>query len=398
MVQGRRIEDFEFSKLHYVAGEDKMSRMKIGIYHQALDVFAGGERVTANVANLLSLKFDVYLINSYLHHSVYNISNKINNVFLHNEKKRLRYTFFNDIKKLRRTIIDYNIDILIMVGFSGTPLIAYISSFALPCKIVYWEQSTINRYNLLDEYKEKKLYYTISQWLINRFSDKIIVLTDKEKENYICNYHISDNKIAQIYNYYTSDLYNPNIKYCSKAKKIVTVANVDPIKGYDLLIDVANIVFSQDEEWSWEIFGDYKLNNRNVYYSKLQDKIKSFGLENRLIFKGASNNIFNEYKNYGIYVSTSLCEGFGMTLLEARLNKLPLVSFDIKSGPSDIIDNNLNGFLVKDESIKEMALVLLKLMHDEDLRIRLSKMSYEGIDKFNENSAVEKWENLLTSL
>ena len=51
------------------------------------------------------------------------------------------------------------------------------------------------------------------------------------------------------------------------------------------------------------------------------------------------------YKKSAIYVLTSLMEGLPMVLLEAKAYRLPIVSFDIETGPDEIVDDGVNGYL-----------------------------------------------------
>ena len=43
-----------------------------------------------------------------------------------------------------------------------------------------------------------------------------------------------------------------------------------------------------------------------------------------------------------------------MVLLEAKANNLPLVSFDIETGPSEIIRNGIDGYLIENNNLKQM--------------------------------------------
>ena len=56
-----------------------------------------------------------------------------------------------------------------------------------------------------------------------------------------------------------------------------------------------------------------------------------------------------------MFVMTSQMEGLPMVLLEAKSWGLPLVSFDIMTGPSDIIQDGINGYLIEEGNIDEMA-------------------------------------------
>ena len=85
-------------------------------------------------------------------------------------------------------------------------------------------------------------------------------------------------------------------------------------------------------------------------------------------------------------------------LLEAKVNKLPIISFDIETGPNEIVENNINGFLVKKYNTEEYAKKLNKLLNDEDLRQNFSDNAYCNIEKFKEEKILKEWENLINRL
>ena len=131
---------------------------------------------------------------------------------------------------------------------------------------------------------------------------------------------------------------------------------------------------------------------------KLQSKIKEYNLQDRLILKGKVSNVEDYYKNSSLYVMTSRFEGLPMTLLEAKSYKMPIVSFDCPTGPSEIIRNNINGYLVKANDIKEMSNKVNSVLLDDKKLKKFSDKAELDIDKFNINSIINKWTNILCTI
>jgi glycosyltransferase involved in cell wall biosynthesis len=84
-----------------------------------------------------------------------------------------------------------------------------------------------------------------------------------------------------------------------------------------------------------------------------------------------------------------------MTLLEAKSWGLPLVAFDIMTGPSDIIDHEKNGYLIQPFDLDAMADGIGKLMDDELARRVMSDRAHEGMEKFDCKNILQSWEGIL---
>ena len=52
---------------------------------------------------------------------------------------------------------------------------------------------------------------------------------------------------------------------------------------------------------------------------------------------------------------SSRFEGFGMVILEAQANEIPVVSFDCPYGPSELIKNNETGILIENGNIEKLT-------------------------------------------
>ena len=95
---------------------------------------------------------------------------------------------------------------------------------------------------------------------------------------------------------------------------------------------------------------------------------------------------------------TSRFEGLPMTLLEAKSYKLPIVSFDIKTGPRECVLDEVNGYLVQDENIKLLSDRICDLVEDDKKRINFSQHALDNTEKFDINKIVDEWKMLLNSI
>jgi len=77
---------------------------------------------------------------------------------------------------------------------------------------------------------------------------------------------------------------------------------------------------------------------------------------------------------------------------------LPCVSFDCNYGPSDIISNRKDGYLVAQEDVDNLADSILNLIENKQLRKVMGKEGRENVKKYLPQTIVNEWNDLLKKL
>ena len=77
---------------------------------------------------------------------------------------------------------------------------------------------------------------------------------------------------------------------------------------------------------------------------------------------------------------------------------LPVVSFDFKCGPKDIIKPDENGLIVSDGDIDGLAEAMMTLMRDEKKRKLFSQNARQVVDTYSEENVMARWISLFTAL
>ena len=95
-----------------------------------------------------------------------------------------------------------------------------------------------------------------------------------------------------------------------------------------------------------------------------------------------------------VFVLTSLCESFSLVLCEAMEIGLPCVSFNIDVGPKEIIQNGINGYLINNRNIENMASCIENLLTDEDEWNKISQNSIKSVKKYYSTNVVNEWKKL----
>lgn len=130
----------------------------------------------------------------------------------------------------------------------------------------------------------------------------------------------------------------------------------------------------------------------------LQHMIEERNLVDFTHVKKPTSQIGKEYARSSMLVMSSHYEGFPMVMIEAMACGLPVISFDYKCGPRDIIDHGVNGLLVKNGDIEGLAAAMMRLMDDDSYRAKLSANARRVTNTYSEESVMKKWMDLFHSL
>lgn len=335
---------------------------------------AGGtESATFLVANGLCDEHKIFVLNTCNREPSFELNRSITFDYLEEGSVLKRIWFLKTYLKKNK------IDVLVTVE-SMTGIFSIVATRLARCKNIVWEHAN---------------YYQNqgSQWIqkIRQIelcsADAYVVLTERDRNNFIRHFRIKT-KLEQIYN-----MAKPQGEhlYDMDSKIIVSVGHLRKIKNFIVIPDIAKIVFSRHPDWQWKIYGDIK----GEEYAAVKGKVDMYNLQNHVIFCGRCNDMEAAYQEASMYVMTSLQEGLPMVLLEAKTNKLPLISFDIETGPDEIIQDGVNGYLIQPYDTEIMADKICRLIENNDLRKKFSNNVILDLEKFSHKKILKQWNDLI---
>lgn len=181
----------------------------------------------------------------------------------------------------------------------------------------------------------------------------------------------------------------------SREKTILAVGHLDRYhhKGFDNLIELISPLLISNPDWNLKIAG-YGSNGLE-YLSKL---VKQNKVETQVQFLGFVDNVSDLMQKSSIFILSSRYEGLPMVLLEAMSQGMACISYNCKTGPSDIIEHEVNGLLIKDQDSLEMQKMLYKLMFDQNLRQQLSNEAIKSLDKFHISNITKLYQEVFNRL
>jgi glycosyltransferase involved in cell wall biosynthesis len=116
---------------------------------------------------------------------------------------------------------------------------------------------------------------------------------------------------------------------------------------------------------------------------RLQTLVKELGATDKVILAGKQSNVEQFYLKSRIFAFTSSSEGFPNVIGEAMAAGLPVVAFDCVAGPSEMITDNENGYLIPLFDYKLFQEKLSVLMNDDLLRTNMGLKANQSIRKFD---------------
>lgn len=176
-----------------------------------------------------------------------------------------------------------------------------------------------------------------------------------------------------------------------ETKRIIAAGRLSREKGFDLLLQAWEKIFKSFPNWTLDIYGE------GTEYDNLQEYIKRKKLA-RVRICPFKKEIAKEFIQSDFYVLSSRFEGFGLVLIEAMECGLPVVAFDCKTGPREIVTNNLDGFLVKDGDIDSLAKAMSVFMNNDELLKKMSLAAIIKSEKYKINNIMKEWIGLYQTL
>lgn len=351
--------------------------------------FAGGgaERVMATLANnLVKRGHEIYIDFDTDFESAYKLDSRI--IFLNYQKrwkstKVYNYKVLRFIKKLhliRETVktVEPACVVSFVTEINGPVLLATIG---LDVPKVVSEHTRIYGFN--NNWKNKLI-----KTIIYRFSDVVTVLT---RHDY------------KLWKKYGNVVYMPNpIELCiddinveSKENIVLGVGRIDDykVKGLDTLLQCWSRVCLEFPDWRLFVAGDGSEQSK----TELQQINEELQNQN-VYFLGFRKDIDTIMRNSSVFILPSRVEGLPMGLIEAMNQKCCCISFDVPTGPAEIIQNKYSGELIENQNIEALSNSLREVMSNKQLREYYSSNAQNSIKKFSVDNIIRRWEILFNVL
>lgn len=249
----------------------------------------------------------------------------------------------------------------------------------LECKVNTRKICILHSSHLMDGTIRKSYKYLLDH---PEKVDNVVVLTEEQYED-LLSYGVQPKKMFVIPHTITMKQQSDTNNVTNRKKEIVFVGRLAAEKQIDHGIKAFELIANQYPEWNFSIYGD------GAEFETLDTLIKERGLQERVTLKGFTDNPKKAFQNAAFSIVTSQYEGFGLIILESINEGCPVLSYDFKYGPKDIIIENQTGKIVEKNNIDELAKGM-KDMIDSPLS---GEVKLDG--KFDETHYLKNWKEAL---
>ncbi|MFR8835333.1 glycosyltransferase [Bacteroides nordii] len=309
---------------------------------------------------------------------------KITNLHLEKYDEASRLTgFYYRIKEYKKVIKKIKPDLIIaFLDIINTHVL--ISQYNTQIPIIVSERTNPFAYKL-------PLYWNILRLICyKKRANTITVLFDEFKQFFPVNIR---SKIITIPNCFTvPEQQKEDYSIQDRPVTFVSFARLTVVKRFDLMISLFRKIHQQNVNTRLYIYGV------GPEYNSLKKLIKKMGMIDIVYLKGYCTNVSDELIKGDIYLMTSKYEGFPNALCEAMACGLPSVSISTHQGMRKIVYNDVNGYIVEENSSDLFVQRCVELAENESLRKRIGHNAKEISHKYSFDRIITLWDNTITNL
>ncbi|WP_179019453.1 glycosyltransferase [Winogradskyella forsetii] len=202
------------------------------------------------------------------------------------------------------------------------------------------------------------------------------------KENLIQCRGIEENKITILNNPVTQIDIIKSSHLDSKIKKYITVGRLSEAKGY---VRVLRVLSRLNFPFHYTIIGE------GSYYDTIINEINKLGIKDNVTLINYSDKVANYLVESDMFLQGSFSEGFPNALLESCAVGTPVIAFKAPGGTKEIVEDQVNGFLVNDED------EFLQRLYDER-KWDPKKIRESVYKKYNKDKIINDYEKFFHKL
>lgn len=169
---------------------------------------------------------------------------------------------------------------------------------------------------------------------------------------------------------------------------IMTAGRLSEEKQFHLFIDAFARLADRHPDLHGIIAGE------GQQQGELELQIAKKNMTGRIHLPGIVPKLQQYMRKAECFVLTSKYEGFPNVLLESLSAGCPVVSFDCKAGPKEIIRDGIDGFIVPPDDVTALSNAIESIVQNRHQKLTMGQAARQGSSRFSSNKIMQQWENL----
>lgn len=213
--------------------------------------------------------------------------------------------------------------------------------------------------------------------------DHIICQSEAMRQDLAMNFDVVPEKMIVLHNPVEKVVAELSAPRFGDVPLLITVGRLSEEKGLGLILEALSLL---DLPFRYHIIGD------GDQREKLEEQVKTLQLEDKVFFAGQQSRPYDGVEQAALFLMASGHEGFPNSLLEAGSLGIPIVACEAPGGIGEIVQDGVNGFLVKERTATAYAGAILEALTYPFNREQISAATLE---RYNTNQHILQVERLL---
>ena len=343
----------------------------------------GAERVVSTLCNELVETYKVTVITFVNLSPFYKLDPKIKHLYCYDKIKpsktafdtvKLNYKLYKRITKhLRNEKVE-----LVICFLTRENILGILAAKTLKIPVIISERNNPYEVNL------GFLWNTLLKFTYPKAN--CLVVQTKIIEQYFKSF-VKEENLQILANPISTELTLSRNKEIEKKKIVLNVGRFTEQKAQILLIRAFSAL--NEEDWCLHIIG------KGPKQKEYENIICELGMQEKIKLLSPTKSISDHYNSSSIFAFTSIYEGFPNALIEAMHFGLPCVATDCPTGPSELIENGENGFLIEMNNQIQLEKKLNVLFNDSTLRTNFGIKAQMSVEKFQAVHIANDWEQII---
>lgn len=219
-------------------------------------------------------------------------------------------------------------------------------------------------------------------WLISKNVTRLVFVSQALRRHFHARHAAAEDRTVVIPNGIDAEHFRPRRSNALRAELglpddaviVGAVGNIRPAKGYDVFLDVAAQLRTENPRLRFVVAGE----PGEPLYTNLLEQRRRLGLENHVFFLGFRESIAEVLNGIDLYLSTSTSEGFSLTTIQAMASGLPVVA-TLSGGPEEIVTAGQDGLLVPVGDVHAIARAVTDLLANPEASRTLGAAARETV-------------------